>query len=407
LAPNRHTAAFANAGRNAFVSMPLLFTPISLKSVTLPNRIALAPLCMYSATDGLANGFHFSHLTGFARGRAGLVFTEATAVLPEGRISHGCCGLWNDAQVEAYRPIVSAIAGFGSVPAIQIAHAGRKASVQPPWRGSTPLTAADAASGSPPWRTFGPTADPVGPTWPAPSAMTEADIRTTVEAFAAAAGRAARAGFRVLEIHGAHGYLIHSFLSPLGNKRNDGYGGDRAGRMRFPLEIVEAVRSRWPSDLPLFCRISAVDGQPDGWSLEDSVAFASELKTRGVDVVDCSAGGIAGPPAFRANDAGQPLKSRADRSPGFQVPYAERIRRDTGIKTMAVGVIISGRQAEDILQQGRADLVAVGREMMYDPFWALKAAEQLGCDPNSELWPDNYSWAIRRRSEIMAAAGLR
>jgi 2,4-dienoyl-CoA reductase-like NADH-dependent reductase (Old Yellow Enzyme family) len=345
------------------VSMPLLFTPISLRSVTLPNRIALAPLCMYSATDGLANGFHFSHLTGFARGRAGLVFTEATAVLPEGRISHGCCGLWNDAQVEAYRPIVNAIAGFGSVPAIQIAHAGRKASVQPPWRGSTPLTAADAASGSPPWRTFGPTADPVGPTWPAPSAMTEADIRTTVEAFAAAAGRAARAGFRVLEIHGAHGYLIHSFLSPLGNKRNDGYGGDRAGRMRFPLEIVEAVRSRWPSDLPLFCRIS--------------------------------------------NDAGQPLKSRADRSPGFQVPYAERIRRDTGIKTMAVGVIISGRQAEDILQQGRADLVAVGREMMYDPFWALKAAEQLGCDPNSELWPDNYSWAIRRRSEIMAAAGLR
>jgi 2,4-dienoyl-CoA reductase-like NADH-dependent reductase (Old Yellow Enzyme family) len=390
-----------------FVSQPLLFTPVSLRSVTLPNRIALAPLCMYSAKDGLANGFHFSHLTTFARGRAGLVFTEATAVVPEGRISHGCCGLWNDAQIEAYRPIVDAITAFGSVPAIQIAHAGRKASVQPPWRGSSPLSAADTASGSPPWQTSGPTSEPVGPNWPAPVAMTEADIRTTAEAFGAAAARAARAGFRVLEVHGAHGYLIHSFLSPLANKRNDRYGGDLAGRMRFALEVVEAVRRQWPAELPLFCRISAVDGQSGGWTLDDSVALARELKVRGVDVVDCSAGGIAGPPAFRANDAGQPLKTRADRAPGFQVPYAERLRRDAGVQTMAVGVIISGKQAESILQEGRADLIAVGREMMYDPFWALKAAEDLGCDPNSDMWPDNYGWAIRRRSEIMAAAGLR
>ncbi len=389
------------------MSLPLLFTPLDLRAVTLRNRIVLSPLCMYSAKDGLANGFHFSHLTGFARGRVGLVFTEATAVAPEGRITHACCGLWNDAQVEAYRPIVDAIIGFGSTPAIQIAHAGRKASVQPPWKGSAPLTPADADAGSPPWKTIGPTSEAVGPNWPAPTAMNEATIREVTAAFAAAAGRAARAGFRVLEIHGAHGYLIHSFLSPLSNTRNDAYGGDLAGRMRFGLEVAEAVRAQWPADLPLFFRISAIDGPADGWSLEDSAAFARELKARGVDVIDCSAGGVAGAPAFRANDAGQPLKSRAERAPGFQTPYAARVRRDADIMTMAVGVIIAGDQAEAILQEGRADLVAIGRELMYDPFWPLKAAEALGCDPNAEMWPDNYGWAIRRRSEIMAAAGLR
>lgn len=387
--------------------MPLLFTPLTIRSVTLPNRIALAPLCMYQAKDGLAGGFHFSHLTTFARGRAGIVFTEATAVLPEGRISHGCCGLWNDAQIEAYRPIVEQIKAFGSVPAIQIAHAGRKASVMPPWGGSRPLVADDAASGNAPWQVIGPTAEPVAANWPAPAPMTEAHIKTVVDAFAAAARRAVQAGFKVLEIHGAHGYLIHSFLSPLANKRNDRYGGDRTGRMRFALEVAEAVRAAWPEDLPLFMRISSVDGPADGWTIEDSVALAKELKARGVDVVDCSAGGIAGAPHFRSSDTGQALKSRAERPPGFQVPYAERIRRDSGIKTMAVGVIITGKQAEAILQDGRADLVAVGREMMYDPFWALKAAESLGCDPNATMWPSSYGWAIARRSEIIAAAGLR
>lgn len=389
------------------MSQPLLFTPLKIRSVALPNRIALPPLCMYSANDGLANGFHFSHLTTFARGRAGLVFTEATAVLPEGRISHGCCGLWNDAQAEAYKPITEAIIGFGSVPGIQLAHAGRKASVRTPWQGSAPLDATDAADGRAPWKCYGPTAEPVGPTWPAPTAMTEADIARTVEAFAASAKRAVKASFKVLEIHGAHGYLLHSFLSPLANKRNDRYGGDIGGRMRFALEVAAAVRAAWPEELPLFFRISAVDGLPGGWTIEDSVVLAKELKVRGVDVVDCSAGGIAGAPAFRAHDNGQLLKSRGERPPGFQVPYAERVRRDSGIATMAVGVIITGKQAEAILQEGRADLVAVGREMMYDPFWSLKAAEQLECDPNAKMWPNNYGWAIQRRSEIMAQAGLR
>ncbi|MBS0242894.1 MAG: NADH:flavin oxidoreductase/NADH oxidase [Proteobacteria bacterium] len=384
------------------MSMPKLFTPLELRSVTLPNRVVLSPLCMYAAKDGLANAFHFSHLTAFARGRVGLVFSEATAVVPEGRISHGCCGLWNDAQVEAYRPIVAAIAEMGAVPAIQIAHAGRKASARPPWAGGLPLDASDAAKGSPPWQVSGPSSEPVNTGWPAPHAMTEAEIAAMVESFAAAARRSAKAGFKVLEIHAAHGYLIHSFLSPISNRRNDRYGGERAGRMRFCLEVVEAVRAAWPAELPLFVRISAVDGPPKGWDVEDSVALARELKGLGVDVVDCSAGGISGPPAFRANDTGQPLKSGGERAPGFQVPYAERVKRDAGIATMAVGVITTGPQAEAILQDGRADLIAIGRELMHDPFWPLHAAEVLGCDPDRKMWPQSYGWAIQRRAQIQA-----
>jgi 2,4-dienoyl-CoA reductase-like NADH-dependent reductase (Old Yellow Enzyme family) len=383
---------------------PLLFTPITLRSVTLPNRIVLSPLCMYSAREGLANEFHHSHLSAFARGGVGLVFTEATAVEPRGRISHGCCGIWNDAQAEAYAPIARYIASLGAVPAIQIAHAGRKASAHPPWSGGAPL---DAARGDQPWETVGPSAEPVGSEWPTPRALTDAEIADIVEAFAAAARRAAAAGFRVLEIHAAHGYLLHSFLSPLANKRNDRWGGDRAGRMRFPLAVVEAVRAAWPQELPLFCRISCVDGPADGWGLEDSVALARELKARGVDVVDCSAGGIAGPPAYRAGDNGKPLASRSERGPGFQVPYAERLRREAGVATMAVGVIVEGGQAEAILQQGRADLIAVGRELMYDPFWALHAGEALGADPNRVMWQKNYGWAMLRRAEIKDRNALR
>ena len=370
------------------MSMPLLFTPITLRSVTLPNRVALSPLCMYSAKDGLANGFHFSHLTAVARGRAGLIFTEATAVAPEGRITHGCCGLWNDAQIEAYRPIVDAIIGFGSVPAIQIAHAGRKASVQPPWKGSTPLRAEDAAEGSPPWECFGPTSEPVGPGWHAPTAMTEAKIKETVQAFAAAAVRAAKAGFRVLEIHGAHGYLIQAFLSPIANKRNDRYGGDLAGRMRFALEVTEAVRAAWPADLPLFFRISAVDGTAEGWSLDDSVVLAKELKARGVDVVDCSSGGISG---------GPPKAARPGY--GYQVPYARRLRHEAHIATMAVGLIVHADQAEGILQSGDADLVAIGREILYNPNWPTDAARKLGVETAFDAMPPAQSYWLEKRAK--------
>ncbi|MDD9904786.1 MAG: NADH:flavin oxidoreductase/NADH oxidase [Rhodospirillaceae bacterium] len=376
----------------------LLFSPLELRGVTLPNRIAVSPLCMYSATDGLAGDWLFAHLSTFARGKAGLVFTEATAVEPRGRITPACLGIWTDEQAKAIRPTVRFIEEMGCVPGMQIAHAGRKGSAEPPFRGGTPLAPDNADA----WETVGPSAEPVGDGWPAPHALETGEIAQIVEDFAAAARRAAEIGFKVIEVHGAHGYLIQSFLSPLGNKRNDAYGGDIQGRMRFALEVAEAVRAAWPDDLPLFYRISAIDGPAEGWSLDDSVVLARELAARGVDVVDCSAGGIRGAPAFRANDAGKPLNKSGERPWGFQVPYADRVRQEADVKTMAVGVIVDPHQAEAILQEGRADLVALGREIMYNPFWPLHAAQALDVDPDSAMWPDQYGWAVQRRREIMA-----
>jgi len=369
--------------------MPQLFTPLKLRSVTLKNRVVVSPLCMYSADGGMADDWHFSHLSAFARGGASVVFTEATAVEERGRISPGCLGIWTDAQAEAFKPITRFISAMGAIPAMQIAHAGRKAAVRPPWEGGTPLTDDDVGDRTP-WPVVGPSATPVADGWQTPHALDQDEIHALVASFAAAARRAHDAGFRILEIHGAHGYLIHSFLSPIANRRNDAYGGDLAGRMRFALEITDAVRAAWPEDLPLFFRISAVDGPPEGWSLDDSVILARELAARGVDVVDCSGGGIAGAPHFRASDSGSPLKTSRDRPPGFQVPYAERIRHEADVKSMAVGVIIDPHQAEAILRDGRADLVALGREIMYDPFWPLHAAEALGCGPGFEMWPKQY-----------------
>lgn len=377
---------------------PLLFTPLELRSVILPNRVVVSPLCMYSAKDGLAADWLFAHLSTFARGKAGLVFTEATAVEPRGRITPACLGIWTDEQAETIRPTVRFIEEMGCVPGMQIAHAGRKGSAEPPFRGGTPL-AFDHADA---WQTVAPSADPVGEGWPTPHALETAEIAGIVADFAAAARRAADIGFKVLEVHGAHGYLIQSFLSPLGNKRNDAYGGDIQGRMRFALEVAEAVRAAWPDELPLFFRISAVDTPSEGWSLDDSVILSRELAARGVDVVDCSAGGIRGAPAFRASDSGKPLGGSSDRPPGFQVPYADRVRNEAGVKTMAVGVITEPDQAEAILQEGRADLVALGREIMYNPFWPLHAAHYLGADPDCGMWPDQYRWAVQRRADIAA-----
>ncbi len=380
---------------------PLLFTPLKLRGVTLPNRVVVSPLCMYSAKDGIATDWQFAHLSTFARGRAGLVFTEATAVEPRGRITPDCLGIWTDEQAEAIRPTVRFIEEMGCVPGMQIAHAGRKGSANPPFKGGTPLAIDDADA----WETVAPSAEPVGEGWPAPHGLETSEIAGIVDDFAAAARRAQAAGFKVLEIHGAHGYLIHSFLSPLSNTRNDAYGGDLQGRMRFALEVTEATRAAWPDDLPLFFRISAVDGPAGGWSVEDSVILSRVLAARGVDVVDCSAGGVRGAPAFRASDSGAPLKAGAERPLGFQVPYAERVRKDAAVKTMAVGVIVDPQQAEDILQDGRADLVALGREIMYNPFWPLHAAQALGVDPESAMWPKQYGWAVKRRGEIAAYNG--
>ncbi len=382
---------------------PLLFTPITIRGVTARNRVVISPMCQYSADDGVATEWHRVHLPNFARGGAGIVFTEATAVERIGRITHGDLGIWTDKHAEALKPVVAGIKSFGALAGLQLAHAGRKASTQRPWEGNGLLTDADAKRGDAPWGVVGPTTEPLQPSWPPVHALTVPEIKTLCDAFAAGARRALAAGFDAVEVHAAHGYLIHTFLSPLTNRRNDAYGGDRNGRMRFMLEIAEAIRHEWPNDKPLFARISAVDNHPDGWQLEDSVVLAGELKARGVDVIDCSSGGFAGAPVWRLVDqAGnmpspQPLPTRV---PGFQVPLAARIKREADIKTQAVGFISEAKQAEKILQDGDADFIAIARAALYDPFWPSHAAQELGADVKYALWPEQYGWWLRNRRKV-------
>ena len=379
-----------------------LFEPMTIRGTTLPNRIVVSPLCQYSAVDGFAQPWHFAHLSTFARGRAGLVFTEATAVEARGRITPQCLGIWTDEQAEALRPIVAFIESMGCVPGMQLAHAGRKASTRAPFsaKGPIPLSLEDSQQAGAPWQTVAPSALPVVEGWHVPEALDHNGLEQVKEAFVMAAKRAAEVGFRALELHMAHGYLLHSFLSPLGNHRTDAYGGDIDGRMRFPLEVAAAVRAAIPDELALFARISAIDGKEGGWTMDDSVCLTEKMAAQGVDVVDCSSGGIGGAPRFRNDDAGKPLTAGSARTPGFQVPFSRRLRDETGIKSMAVGVIIDPHQAEEILQSGGADLVALGREIMYDPFWPLHAAEALGVDPDYQMWPEQYAWAVDRRSQI-------
>ena len=379
-----------------------LFEPLTIRGTTLPNRIVVSPLCQYSAVDGLAQPWHFAHLSTFARGKAGLVFTEATAVEARGRITPQCLGIWTDEQAEALRPITEFIESMGCVPGMQLAHAGRKASTRAPFsaKGPIPLSVEDSAQAGAPWQTVAPSALPVVDGWHVPEALDGDGLKQVREAFVTAARRAVEVGFRALELHMAHGYLLHSFLSPLGNRREDAYGGDLQGRMRFPLEVAAAVRAAIPDELALFARISAIDGREGGWTIEDSVCLSEKMSTEGVDVVDCSSGGIGGAPRFRSDDTGKPLTTDSARMPGFQVPYSRQLRTETSIKSMAVGVIIDPHQAEEILQSGGADLVALGREIMYDPFWPLHAAEALGVDPDYQMWPQQYAWAVDRRAQI-------
>ncbi len=371
----------------------LLFTPTAIRAVALRNRIMLSPMCTYSADGGLASEWHMTHLAQFALGGFGVVCVEATAVTEQGRITYGDLGLWSSAQVAPLARIADLVRVHGAVPAIQLAHAGRKASSQRPWHGMGPLTDADAqARRERPWPTVGPGAEPMDSGWHVPQALSVEDIRTLVAAWRDAAGRARDAGFDIVEVHCAHGYLNHQFLSPLVNKRNDAYGGDRAGRMRFPLEVAEAVRAEWPNDKPVFCRISSVDGIEGGGDLDDSVAFARELKRRGIDAVDCSSGGVVGSATARA----------VPRGLGFQVPFAERIRRAADIATIAVGLIVSGPQAEAILQNGQADLIALAREALYDPYWPRHAARELGADGGAYAgWPQQYGWWLDKRESTL------
>jgi 2,4-dienoyl-CoA reductase-like NADH-dependent reductase (Old Yellow Enzyme family) len=377
-----------------------LFEEVALRGVRARNRIVVSPMCQYSARDGHVTDWHLVHLGKFAQGGAGIVFVEATAVEARGRITHGDTGIWDDAHVEGLRKISSFIKTQNAVPAIQLAHAGRKASMARPWHGNGPLTRADLERGDRPWSIVAPCDLPLGDGWIRPQPLQKKDLAELKSAYAAAARRAHAAGFEVLELHGAHGYLLHTFLSPLSNLRKDEYGGSRENRMRFPLEVARAVREAWPADKPLFVRVSSIDDVEGGWSIEDTVLFSKHLKQAGVDVVDCSSGGILG-------SATAATKTLVPRVPGFQVPFAERIRKEAGVMTMAVGLILTPQQAEEALAAGRADLIAVGREALYDPNWPLHAALALGVDPEFARWPVQYGWWLTRREGLLKKAGFR
>jgi 2,4-dienoyl-CoA reductase-like NADH-dependent reductase (Old Yellow Enzyme family) len=350
-----------------------LFDAVTFRGVTLRNRIAVSPMCEYSSEDGFANNWHLVHLGSRAVGGAGLVLTEATAVEARGRISPADLGIYRDEHVERLREIAAFIHERGAVAGIQLAHAGRKASTAPPWLGGRPL---DPSAGG--WRPiFAPSALPFLEDGLLPHAMSRDEIAEVVVAFARAARRALSAGFRVAEIHAAHGYLLHEFMSPLSNQRSDEYGGSFENRTRFACEVARAVRDVWPQDLPLFVRISSTDWVEGGWDIDQSIALARLLRAVGVDLVDCSSGGTVA-------RAEVPLR------PGYQVPFAERIRAESGIATGAVGLITEARQADGIIRSGQADIVLLARELLRDPYWPLRAAVELGVEGP---WPVQYSRA--------------
>jgi 2,4-dienoyl-CoA reductase-like NADH-dependent reductase (Old Yellow Enzyme family) len=372
------------------VNTSALFSPLTLRGLTLPNRLVVAPMCQYSATDGFVGDYHLVHLGRFALGGFGLVIVEATGVTPEGRISHGDVGLWSDEHVPGLARVVDLLHAEGSAAGIQLAHAGAKASSLRPWDGTGPVTTENARPGEAPWPTVSAAAVPAGPGWPTPHALTGAELAEVREAFVAATLRSLTAGFDVVEVHAAHGYLLHQFLSPLSNRREDAYGGSRENRMRFPLEVVDAVRAAWPADKPLFVRVSSVDGSRNGLALEDTVAFARELKARGVDAVDTSGGGLGG-------GWEHPIGY------GYQVPHAARIRAEAEIPTMAVGLIVDARQAEAIVAGGAADLVAIAREAQDDPNFAVHAARDLTA--RYDVYPVQAGDRLASRDQLLGTLG--
>ncbi len=371
------------------MATPVLFSPLTIRGLTLKNRVVLSPMCQYLAIDGLMQDWHLAHHSRFALSGLGLAFVEATAVERDGRITHGCTGLWDDGQIAGLKRIVDLYHAQSIPVAIQIGHSGRRGSAHRPWEGAHPIGPEDR--NEPAWQTVAPSPLPEKAGNPVPRELRVPEIENLTQSFVATARRALAAGFDVLELHGAHGYLAHSFVSPISNRRTDAYGGTPEKRMRLALEIAEAVRRVWPEQKPLFYRVSSVDGVPGGSTTSETTRLAAELGKRGVDVIDCSAGGMAGSGSL----------SSAKIRPGFQAPYAETIKRDAKIRTMAVGAILDGPQAEAILSRGMADLVAIGREMLADPNWAYHAADALGvADPYAVL-PRYYGFYLERRAKVL------
>jgi len=352
--------------------MSRLFTPLTLRELSIKNRIFVSPMCQYSSKEGMPSDWHLVHLGSRAVGGAGLVMVEASAVTPQGRISPDDSGIWSGEQAKAFAPITRFIREQGAVPAIQLAHAGRKASTDLPWKGSAPLDAKHRG-----WQTIAPSALPFAADHPVPREATTEDLEIVLGQFASAARRSVEAGFEVVEIHMAHGYLLHEFLSPLANRRTDDFGGSLENRCRFPLRVAKAVRDIWPEHLPVFVRVSASDWLDGGWDLEQTVELVKGLKAAGIDLIDCSSGGMS-------PEAAPPF------GPGFQAPFASAIREQTGIATGAVGFITEPAQAEQIVATGLADAVFLAREMLRDPYWPLHAAKALGVEIP---WPVQYERA--------------
>ncbi len=355
--------------------MAQLFTPLKIKSIELKNRIAVSPMCEYSSIDGFSNDWHLVHLGSRAVGGAGLIITEATAISPEGRISPDDLGIWKDEHIEGLKRITTFLEAQGTVPGIQLAHAGRKASNSSPWKGSQFLLPEQGG-----WQTVSATNQPFRPSDTAPVALDEAAIQKIITDFTKAAERAVKAGFKVVEIHGAHGYLLHEFYSPISNTRTDKYGGSFENRIRLLLEVIAAVKEVWPADYPIFVRISASDWTDGGWTIDDSVQLAKLLRAQGIDLVDCSSGGNVPNAAIAVG-------------PGYQVPFAAAVKQQAGILTGAVGMITSPQQAEDIVAEGKADLVLLAREFLRDPYFPLHAAKLLDEDID---WPLQYQRAKPR-----------
>jgi 2,4-dienoyl-CoA reductase-like NADH-dependent reductase (Old Yellow Enzyme family) len=356
-----------------------LLSPLTIRDITLRNRIVMSPMCQYVAAEGLASDWHLVHLGSRAVGGVALVMVEATAVTRDGRISPGDMGIWAEQHVEPLARIARFVHSQGAVAGIQLAHAGRKASCEPPWKGGASLKT-PAAGG---WTVVGPSPVPFNEGDPVPVPLDEAGIEGIVAAFEAAARRALAAGFRVIEIHAAHGYLLHEFLSPLSNRRTDGYGGSQENRMRLLLRVAERLRQRMPEGLPLFVRISATDWAEGGWDVEQSVVLARRLKDLGVDLIDVSSGALV-------------PQARIPVAKGYQVPLARKIRGDACIMTGAVGLITEPRHADEIVTGGAADLVFLARELLREPYWALKAQQELGAEPS---WPTPYGYAVKRRAK--------
>lgn len=378
------------------MSMPLLFQPWTVRGVTLKNRIVVSPMGTYSAEDGRLTPFQFAHYERMAMGGAGLVIMEQTFVTRAGRVSNGDPGLWADSHIEPMARLVSEMKRYGAKTAIQISHGGRKGGQQRAHHGNGPISDRDLAAGDEELFPMGASPVPLSESWRTPVAMSEAQIEGIVDAYVAGARRALLAGFDLLELHLAHGYLLQSFLSPLANRRTDRWGGSLENRMRLPLTVVGRLRSIMPDSMPLFARLSVTDWIDGGWTEDDSVVLAGRLKEAGVDLIDCSSGGNMRAGATNSNLA---------RGPGYQVSLSDRLRREAGMPTAAVGMIRTARYAESILQEGKADLICIGRQMLFNPFWAHHTAWEMGVERDFSSWPEPYGWWLDKWARALAANG--